>query len=157
VQPALTPLLLIAEKHLRPELQASRIVDPWLFSSLVNTVWGTTLVASFAILAEPDWDLRRAALSAVPVAALLVVYVALVPRTIEDTHSLPLINVEKAIAPLSLRVLVILVVALGMQTVVFGLPSNEITPTLTLGFAKALSWYFTIRTVCSPLSISRNF
>lgn len=129
--------------------------SPWFFSPLVNTVWGTTLASSFAALTLSDWDIEGHALSTIPVAALLVVYVALIPRT-EDTHFLPRIDIEEAIVPLSLRVVVILAAALGMQTAAFGLPSNGIILTLSLGLAKALSWYFTTQMVCSALPIERN-
>ena len=123
----------------------------WFFSPLANTVWGTTLAASFASLTLSNWGLRGSAPSTVPVAALLLVYVALLPRTITSSRFLPLVNIEDAIIPLSSRVVVVLVVALGMQTVAFGFTRSEITPTLSLGLAKALSWYFMTRTVCSFL------
>lgn len=76
-----------------------------------------------------------------------MVYVALIPRSIKGTSLLPLVDIEDAILPLSMRVVVVLVFALGMETVIFGLPRSSIAPTLILGLAKALSWYFTICTV----------
>ena len=101
-------------------------------------------------LEESDWGVGESVLSTLPVAALLLVYVALTPRIAERPRFLPCINIEKDIRPLSLRVVVLLVAALGLQTAVFGLPSNGITPSLFIGFAKALSWYFTIQTVRNP-------
>jgi hypothetical protein len=111
------------------------------------------LAASFAILTLSDWNLRASALSTIPVAALLVVYVALIPKAIKGSHFLLRINVEEAIVPLSFRVVIILVVALSMQTVAFGLPTNIIIPTVSLGLAKAMSWYYISRLVCSSLPI----
>lgn len=145
----MTPLLLIAEKHLRSEIKASRIFAPWFFYPIVNTIWGATLAASFAIITLSDWNFRGSPLSIVPVVALLVVCVALTLETTEDSRATSLLDVEEAMTPLSLRVVVILVVALGIQTVAFGLSNAMIIPTLTLGLTKAFSRYFTIQTVCS--------
>ncbi|KND88236.1 Beta-1,2-xylosyltransferase 1 [Tolypocladium ophioglossoides CBS 100239] len=108
--------------------------------------WGTILATLFAILTLSNWDLRGSALSIVPAAALLVVYIALIPKTINGAHYLPLVNIEDDIFPLSLRVVVVLVFALGIETVAFGFSTSGIAPTFSLGLAKALSWYFTIRT-----------
>lgn len=146
----------MAEKHLRSEFQASRFLNSSSFSPLVDKVWGRTLVASFAILTLSDWDLRGFASSTCPVAGLLVVYIAFIPRTTEESHFLPQINIERAIVPLSLRILIILVLAFSAQTIAFGLPDDVTMPALSLGLIKAFSWYFTIRTVRSPLSPSRN-
>lgn len=157
-QPALTPLLLVAEKHLRPESRASRVPDPWSLPFLSNSVWGAALVASFAIFILSDWNLRETALSTVPVAALLVVYVALIPRSAEGTRFLPLVNIDEAIVPLSLWTGIMLVVTLCAQTFTFGLPSNvAVAPALLLGLAKALAWYFTIQTVCIPADHCRAY
>lgn len=143
--PALTPLLLVAERCLQSDSQIWSLSDPSTLSTLAHTIWGTVLTASIAIFAMSDWNLLESALSIVPVAALLIVYIALLPRTIGSTHFLPRINIREGIIPLSSRVIVILVVALGMQATAFGPPIIEIAPTLSLGLAKALSWYYTTR------------
>ncbi|CZR51796.1 related to capsule-associated protein [Phialocephala subalpina] len=155
-QPILTPLLLIAEKHLRSELQASKGLDSWFFYPLANTIWGTALASSVPIFILSEWDLLDFSLSIILVASLLVVYVALIPKSIEDSRFLPLIKVEDDIIPLSSRIVVILVLALSVQTVAFGFPRIGIISTLLLGFMKAFSWYCMIRTVCCPLSTQRD-
>jgi hypothetical protein len=150
LQPALTPLLLIAQKRLGSHQFpiTSRTPDSWfVVTHLVNTVRGTTLVAVVAMLALSNGDLRASALSAVPVAALLVVYIALVPKNAKGHRFLPLVDIADHVVPLSLRVVLILVVALGIETVAFGFPRSTIGPTLLLGVAKASSWYFTTQTV----------
>lgn len=47
---ALSPLLFMAQDHLRPGFRASGMSrsDSWLFPLLVNTAWGSTLAASYA-------------------------------------------------------------------------------------------------------------
>jgi hypothetical protein len=109
-----------------------------------------------AIFALSEWNQQESALSIVPLAGLFIVYVAFIPRTVEGSLNrfLPLVDIDEAIVPLAWRAVVVLVVALGAQTVAFGLPSINIAPMLLpLGLAKALSWYFTIRTVCCPPSV----
>ncbi|KAF7552848.1 hypothetical protein G7Z17_g4057 [Cylindrodendrum hubeiense] len=93
-----------------------------------------------------NWDLWGSALSTVPLAALLLIYVTLLPRNSKSSRILPLVDIQDAIVPLSLRVVVVLVAALCVQTVYFGFPRSCIVPTLSLGMAKALSWYFTTQT-----------
>jgi hypothetical protein len=120
---------------------------------LANTVWGTTLVALVAVFAQSDWDIGMLALSILPVAALLVAYLALIPRTDEEGHRfLPHIDIEEDGVPLSLRVAVLLLAALGVQTFAFGLPSPSLViPAFSSGLAKGLCWYFTIQIVCTPV------
>lgn len=159
LQPVLTPLLLIFERQLRSRAEPQA---PWFFSSLVNTATGAALATAVALFTTVSgWNLgKEFVLSTIPAAALLVVYVALIPRgsTTDSPRFFPRINnVEEDITPLSRRVVVVLVVALGAQGVAFGLPtSTKITPTLFLGSVKALSWYFTIQTVCSHLPPSSH-
>ena len=149
-QPVLTPLLLLADRKLRPESWSGKS-EKGFFSPLANTLWGTALVALVAVFAQSDWDIGILALSIIPVAALLVAYTALIPRTDEGHRFLPQIDIEEDGVPLSLRVVVLLFAALGVQTFAFGLPSISIlVPTFLLGLAKALCWYFTIQTVCTP-------
>lgn len=161
MQPALTPLVLVAEKRLWPE-SGDSTRSRSRFSPFATTVWGTTLVAVLAIFALPGWSLRESVQSIVPLAALLVLYLAFLPRTktLPRTRTLPrtaketlnrflpFVDIEEAIVPLSRRAVVFLVAVVCMQSVVFGLPSVDIAPTLLpLGLAKASSWYFTIKTV----------
>lgn len=134
----------MVERKLRTSSESQA---PWLFSTLVNTLSGTAFVAFVAILAVSEGKFMESVISSIPVAALLVVYAALTPRTTENPQLLPRIDIEEDIVPLSSRVVVVLVVILGAQTVAFGLPSNVIMSTLQSGVVRAISWYFTIQTV----------
>ncbi|KAK3380641.1 hypothetical protein B0T24DRAFT_697214, partial [Lasiosphaeria ovina] len=162
--PALTPLLLITENRRRPELQVLASDEPWsLLSPLANTVWGTGFAAAVAIFALSNWGLQECLLSAALLGALVRVYIHLLPAassttttkttaTILDCRDGATINVEEAIVDISLCVVPMLAAALLLQALAFGLPGNiiaGIVPTLVLGLAKALSWYFTIRTAHS--------
>ena len=137
----------MAEKHLQPDLHASRKLDSWPISLLLYKIWGPVLVAAFSIPTLSDWNPLTYLLSVLPVAALLVVYVAFMPRSIKKYYFLPLVNVEEAIGSLSMRALILSAFVFGVQTVAFGLPTDKITLTLSLGLTKALSWYFMIKTV----------
>ncbi|KAK3322617.1 hypothetical protein B0H66DRAFT_581699 [Apodospora peruviana] len=143
--PALTPILLIAERKLQSrEWQAPRPAP------LIETIWA--LAAWFAIFILSDGNLVGAVLSAIPVAALLLVYAAFVPRMpTQDSVFRSLVpeidDLEEAIVPLSVRVVLALSIAFGIQTVIFGFSLGpSIASTLALGWMKALAWYFTIRT-----------
>ncbi|KPM42758.1 hypothetical protein AK830_g3823 [Neonectria ditissima] len=118
----------------------------WFSSTLVNTVWGTALAASFAALTLFNWSLRGSALSTVPVAASLVVYSAFLPRIAKSPRFIPQIDIEDAIAPLSFRVVMVLMVVLCARTMSFGFPQNNVMSTSSLGMAKALAWFYTART-----------
>ena len=143
----LTPLLLVADRKLRPESRTGSESGP--LSALANTISGATLVAVVAVFAQSSWDKEALALSVLPVAALLVAYTALIPRTIDGPRFLPRIDTEEGMAPLSLRIAALLTAAFAAQAFAFGVPSVDIVvPTLALGLAKAFSWYFTIQTVC---------
>lgn len=148
--------MLIAESRLHPESRASK-ASKSPFSFLTTTVWGAALIALAAVFVLAEWDTGETALSAVSVTALFLVYIALIPRTTENARYLPLVNIEEDVVPLSVRVVLLLVVALGVQTFAFGAPDINLLPTLELSVAKALSWYFTIQTVCGPSAILWNF
>ncbi|KAK4038195.1 glycosyltransferase [Parachaetomium inaequale] len=111
--PVLTPLLLVADRKLRSEAQRS---EPGI-AALANTVWGTASVALVACLALLSWSLLELALLTVPVAALLVVYIALIPRAVAGPRLLPLVpDLEDAILSLSGKVVVLLVGVLARHT-----------------------------------------
>ena len=149
LQPALIPLVLVVERNLRrdPE-QASALSNQWCFSPLSNTLWGTIATALILAFILSKWTLLSTALSIVPVTFLLLVYVALIPRTFTDSLRLPQIDIEETVVPLSCRTLLILIAALGVETVLFGFPSGIYLPSILSGIAKALSWYCTIQAVC---------
>ncbi|KUJ23249.1 glycosyltransferase family 90 protein [Mollisia scopiformis] len=139
--PALTPLLLIAEKQSWCPIRSPRLSDLGQSSSFI---WGTAFVASLAVLTAPDRDSLGLILSVVPLACLVLVYIAFTPRS-ESTPYLPRIDIEEAILTLSNRVVVFLILALSLQMFAFGLSSTGIMSMLLLGFTKAFSWYFMIR------------
>jgi hypothetical protein len=148
-QPALSPILLLAQKRFRPDLFASGTASAWFLSPLG---WGMTLSALLATFTLSNGNIRGASLSTVAVAGQLLVYLAFLPRSSTSLRLLPLINdIEEAIIPLSWRAVSVLTVALGAQTMVFGFTSGKVVPTLLLGLAKALSWYFIVQTVRSFL------
>lgn len=156
--PVLTPLLLVLQNHLLwHETDTAPISE--VFFYLSTSVWGGVLVAFLSILAlKSDWHIRSSdALLIIPVAALLVSYFTLDsrPRISNKYYRLlPPFDFEDASVSLSLRVTVLLLIALGLETLAFGFPVCSIyTPALAL--TKALSWYFTIQTVCtSPQSLT---
>lgn len=151
-QPALTPLLLVLQKRLQPEFEfgASIRSTLGLFQFLFNTALGTSLTALFGVVAlsKFTWSIRlpESLLSLVPALALLAVYTALLVRT-KDSDFLPLVDIERNIGLLAWRVVFMLLLALSLQRYAFGLFHGALTPILALSLAKALSWYFLIRTV----------
>ncbi|QVM08440.1 F-actin-capping protein subunit beta [Coccidioides posadasii str. Silveira] len=146
LKPALTPLLLLVQKYLGSELRPPRTSNSRFFHPFVNTILGTTFAASFFIFILSDWNLRGHALSIIPVAALLVVYTTLTPRTDKSSRYLPSFDIEGTIIPLSLRVVVVLGLALVVEILAFDLPRSTVVAISALGLAKALFWYFIIQT-----------
>ncbi|KAM5349175.1 hypothetical protein ACJ41O_008998 [Fusarium nematophilum] len=144
--PMLTPLLLAAQRHLRHESSPARLSDSWLFSPLIDTIGGASLVACVGILALSNGDLLGSCLSLILVAAMLAVYVSLLPKASTGLLSVPQVDVEAIIVPLSIRVLACLMIALAMQHSVLGFLEAQVAHVVWLGLAKASSWYFTIRT-----------
>ncbi|EFQ98609.1 hypothetical protein MGYG_01633 [Nannizzia gypsea CBS 118893] len=155
--PALTPSLLAVQRHFgssyssvasaSASTSASASYSSWLFYSLANTLWGTSLVALLFILTLSDWDFRGHALSALPVLALLGVYLTFMPKSErrKKVSLLPDVNIEDAVVPVSLRVVPLLLVSLGVEVALFGFPSGGAILTLMLGCAKSLSWYSIIQ------------
>ncbi|KAM5445523.1 hypothetical protein MaudCBS49596_007429 [Microsporum audouinii] len=145
--PVLTPLLLVAQRHFgssaRPSADSS---DSWLLYPLANTLWGTSLVAVIFTITLSDWDFAGHGLSALPVLALLAVYLTFMPKTERKSRFLPHVDIEDAVRPVSLRVVVMLLVLLGVEVATFGFPTGGILVTLALGFTKSLSWYSIIQT-----------
>ncbi|KAH6622723.1 hypothetical protein F5144DRAFT_622861 [Chaetomium tenue] len=141
--PVLTPLLLLAERRFRPGAQEP---EPGL-AALTNSVWGMALVALVAVLAVVRGASVELLLLIIPLAALLVVYVALIPRT-DGPRLLPCIpDLELAIPALATRVVVVLTGVLGIQVYIFGIHSIHLGfTTYLLGLLKAGFWYFAIQT-----------
>lgn len=141
----------MVEDYLESKVRALARSDSRVFSPFVNTIWGTALVASFAIITVSDWDLRRYAISILPVVAILVGYITLTPRADKNTSLFPSFDIEHATRPLSLRVVALMLIILGIETIKSDLPRSTVVATLTLGLVKALTWYFIVQTVCSIL------
>jgi hypothetical protein len=146
LQPVLTPLL-VALKNLRLESHVWRSSIFPLFVPLVDTVWGTTLVAFFIIITLTNWDIQAALPSVAPVAALLLAYCSLIPEINDNRRFLPAVDIEIDIIPITWRILVILIGGLYADITIFGLTNAEIMSTVALGITKACSWYFMILTV----------
>jgi hypothetical protein len=122
---------------------------------VLNNPWVTFFAAAFTTLTLTKWDVWASVPSIIPAAALLLVYLALIPRTKENIHKslslLPTINIGNDIAPLSLRVVWFLCCILGAEILFLGMPKATIGSILKLGLSKACSWHLTIRAVsCSP-------
>ncbi|KAE8322888.1 hypothetical protein BDV39DRAFT_196350 [Aspergillus sergii] len=141
VFPVLTPLLLVAERYLGSELGDSTASNLQYLAPFTTTVWGAAVAASFLIITLAEWEFQGYLLSAIPVAALLGVYVTLTHR--QNTRFIPFLDLEASIRPLALRVVCLLVMVFGAETVAFGFPrSFEPIAILILGLLKASAWYF---------------
>lgn len=150
-QPALTPLLLAAEKYLRFNARIPGGSDSWVFSYLANTTWGTGLAALVAIVALSDWDFRAHVLSTIPVVSMLVGYATLTPRSGRSAKSLPAFDVGSAILRLSLQNVIVIGIALGVETTTFGFPRSSILQVSISGLTKAFFWYSIVQLVCHIL------
>ncbi|KAF6822482.1 hypothetical protein CPLU01_11980 [Colletotrichum plurivorum] len=142
--PGLLPMLHSAqERLLRPDFDSARPPQSMLRAA-TNTVWGTTLVAAWAILTLTNWDIRPYVLSCVPAGALCVVYGAFLngasPRRV---RLFPSVNFEASLVALASRLVILLTLALVIDAVVFGFPTISVQSALLLGFFKAFAWYYT--------------
>lgn len=106
-------------------------------------------MAVFGLLALLGRDAVGWALALIPVAALLIVYAALIPRSVGGSLWVPSVpDLEEVIVPLGGRVGVLVVVGLGAQVFVFGIRSLAFGfSALLLGLLKAGFWYFTVQAV----------
>lgn len=153
--PALTPLLLLSHNYLLwHDTNIHTASSPWgsrFFSFLSDTTWGSISAALFATLTLKS-DLRVGpsdALSIIAVTFLLIAYLTLDPKPRISNRSyriLPPFDIEDAVLPLALRVTLVLVITLGIETLAFGFPVVS-THTPALALIKAVSWYYTIQTV----------
>lgn len=147
-KPALAPLLIICHRYLRPGLSPHAISH----MSFPNNILGTSLSAMFATLALSEWDLLAYATSVIPVVALFVAYTLLTHQTENRPPWLRGFDIETAAWSLSLRVVSILGAILSIETYLIGFPSIIAIETLTLGLAKALTWYYLSQLVCATIS-----
>lgn len=130
--------------HKSPNIPAS---NAWTLSPLVNSGWGVTLVASVAALSLSNGDLFRSLLSSILVVALLIVYGPLTARPKDVLYHLPPVDIEASIIGVSIRVVALLVVGLGIQSVALGLLTSSVSSIFFLGLSKASSWFFMIQLV----------
>lgn len=151
----LAPLLLVVEKGLWSSHKTLRQADHQWISPPSSDVWVTALIAFTSIFFLSDWSLRGCVLSMLPVACILLIYVALIPRIVEDSFRLPQIDINETIIPISCRTLLILMATLCIQMTLYGFPNGFLLPSLLSGLAKVLSRYWTIRAVCCPLPNKR--
>ncbi|OBT55451.1 hypothetical protein VE04_04614 [Pseudogymnoascus sp. 24MN13] len=142
--PILTPLLLAAQRYLRSDVRTS--ADSRFFSPFVNTVWGTAVAALFVILTMLDWDFRWYTLLIIPGACLLVLFDVLTSGNIKGSRFIQPFDIENAIMPLAVRVVILLAILLGVEKVAFDFATSEPFMTLTLGLAKSFTWHFIIQT-----------
>ncbi|KAI0465685.1 hypothetical protein F4859DRAFT_500196 [Xylaria cf. heliscus] len=141
--PALPPLLAIGYRYLRPGIYPPPVPHTSPFSLLTRNVMGITLTATFAIIILSEWDPLAYALSLVPIITLFVVYTLLTPQIGNRSKWARGFDIEAAVLPLSLRVVVLLAIILGRESYVIGFPNANVIDTLSLGLIKALTWYFT--------------
>ena len=146
----MVPLLLAAQKHLGIH-HGAKTVETSLFAPLIKTIPGVGSVAAITLLTLTNWQLWEHSASLISVVALLVVYVALTPKaTNEAGHvRVPHVQIEQDIVSLSLRMVIVMIVALGIEFTAFSSPRTYPFTFLMflLGIVKALSWFGMIHTV----------
>ena len=114
-----------------------------------NSAWFSILSGIFAIITLSYNDVMHSALSTIAVFVQFLVYASLLPCNSRQFQFLPHVHdFGQAIVPLSKRTILAIVVAISLQTMLFGFPWDGIALTLLLAFFKALSWYYIAHTVC---------
>jgi hypothetical protein len=146
-KPTLTPLLLVAQKRLSFKQDVSSSFSFWF---LVSSYWSSISIAFFCTFTLSDNNIKGSVVSSLGVLAQYIVYVAFLPRIEASSRLVPHINdIEDAIVLISWRTLLMLTIVTGIHVNVYGLMSVNVTQTILLGFAKAFSWYFVTRIVCT--------
>ncbi|KAI0111236.1 hypothetical protein GGR51DRAFT_509421 [Nemania sp. FL0031] len=143
--PALLPLLLVGYRYLRPSLYPHTVPHLSLFPMVTHNTIGAILYAIFAVAALSEWDPLAYATSVVPVVAFFVVYTLLTPQIETSSRWLRSFDIETVVWPLSLRIVPMIAAVIGREAYAIGFPSVNIIETVTLGFAKALTWYYLSR------------
>ncbi|RHZ45712.1 glycosyltransferase family 90 protein [Aspergillus thermomutatus] len=111
-----------------------------------DRVWVTAFIAVLCIITLSNWDLKASALSGIPVLGLLIVYLALTPRSGKRAGYRRPIDDGRIIRPLAFRVVVTLLAALGLEIVAYGPPRISVVDTILVGVAKSLMWHFLLLT-----------
>lgn len=139
----LTPLLLATQRYLGciSKLPAGP------FSLLISTICGTTFISLFTIFTFSDWNIQASLSSIILVAALFIVYAALLPKG--GTFSrLPSINFDRDIRSLSIRIVILLFFMLFVSIIFTGFIQANPIHLLLFSLMKALTWYFIAKVVC---------
>ncbi|KAK5998114.1 Beta-1,2-xylosyltransferase 1-like protein [Cladobotryum mycophilum] len=140
--PAFVPLILTALQNI--QAYSAKSSDSSLFSPSFN-IWGTVSLALFANLALSKGHYLELFLSTIPVVTLLAIYIGLKFRSRKSPQHLPQVDTNDTIVTLAKRAVIALIAALSIENAVivaFDLSSSKIIPTLVLGAAKSLTWFF---------------
>ncbi|KAL7920375.1 glycosyltransferase family 90 protein [Trichoderma austrokoningii] len=138
--PILTPLLLVTQRYLGSVSKSP--AGP--FSRFTSSVFGATLISTFTIYVFSDWTIWISLSSVALVAALFIAYAALLPKGCTSS-CLPSVNFERAIRPLSIRIVILAFFMLCISTILTGISIVNPIHVLLLGLLKVLSWYFTAK------------
>ncbi|KAI1328240.1 glycosyltransferase family 90 protein [Xylariaceae sp. FL0255] len=133
--PASTPILLMI--HRKTTLRETP-KSAWL----IYTIPGTLLVTLLSIASLPVDSFFELAPSMIPLCGIILTYIILTPGNDKTSPNwLESLDIEKHIKPISQRATVLLLVALGIEWTVFGIPRGHLVAILCLSLVKALSWY----------------
>lgn len=116
--------------------------------------WKVATFSAFAMLGLASRDYHKSIIAIIPTTALLLVYIALIPRRKTSTSTFPLIIDENSVSSLSSRVVVILFIGVGLECCFFGFSLSTLVAAIAPGVGKALSWVFLIRTVSPRYAFS---
>ncbi|KAL7920147.1 glycosyltransferase family 90 protein [Trichoderma austrokoningii] len=145
VFPILTPVLLLLQRRLQTDSFMTTIpVSIQTRGSKVET-WKVAAFSSFAMLALASRDYHKSMISIIPTAAVLPVYVALIPRRKTSTSIFPVIIDENSVSSLSSWVVFMLLIGMGLESCLFGFSLSNAIAAIAPGIGKALSWVFLIR------------
>ncbi|KAI1258922.1 glycosyltransferase family 90 protein [Xylariaceae sp. FL1019] len=141
--PALTPLLLLV----RPNVVTEKVVyltepRPWSLGRLLDTSLGHVLVVILGIAGLSMFGTVEFAWSIISLIALFGVYAMLDHDNGGTTGDCEAAYSKAAIRSLSLHVVALVVIALAVESVLFGFPTTITYVTLGLGISKALTWYY---------------
>jgi hypothetical protein len=117
--------------------------------------WKIATFSAIAMLGLASGDYHKSIISIIPTAALLLVYLALIPRRKTSTTTFPHISDESSVSSLSSRVVVLLLIGVGLESCLYGFSLSNLVAAIAPGVGKALSWAFLIRTV-SPQYMSSS-
>lgn len=109
--------------------------------------WKVVMFSTLAMLALASRDYHKSIISIIPATALLLFYMALIPRRKTLTNAIPLILDENSVSSLASRAVVLLLIGAGIESCLFGFSLSNLVAAIAPGVGKAISWVFLIRTV----------